>query len=601
MTDELVQEYLRRYNKAFSLLKNEETASVWTIELLEDELRKSQQDFANRLFHDMKKDIEVFSYGAIIFYGYRLGALKLKGKNECFTRQDGYKDNAIWNYNLDEVLNEETDEDNPCSGISHLIKWIINPGSNTDVSEAVLDKMINPIIKNMCKIIPPGKRSECTIVLPPISMDIEFCDWPSLFIGLKARNIKINIVNYGHLLDLSEDERKYVYIHQSDGINEYVIIAAYELIRGHNTCLGCMAFDVDDADHQYILHDVKNVSLNIDNEHERYEKKEKIEVANEWNYIKCKYPINNGFNSFLGNHAVSFIRELYKVNGIKDDAHYNTEIVKAVFRENEALQVFEVCSRMLQEQNLYNISLGDMVYVANILQRDKGFTNVTMSTTKNYQLGTYNRFASMVDINKLEEIPANYATFTWRTKDKRKTIVPYFHLDIKKHSEKQIIESILEHFEHCTTGVIADELLYLYKDGSDPSAFFAAKVFLQLSQMESLEIESRNENVQSIDNVDAVEYVEIDKSHIKVATPIKTNYPKTSAIIKKEDKKSIQIEEMNFTVRTYNCLRRAGCKNTSDLTKRTRAELMKVRNLGRSGQEEIVLKLSEYGLKLAGE
>ena len=78
---------------------------------------------------------DVHSSGALIFYGYRLGAVKLKGKNECFTRQGVYMDNAIWNYNLDEILDEETEDGNPDAGASHIIEWIINPGSNIDVAE----------------------------------------------------------------------------------------------------------------------------------------------------------------------------------------------------------------------------------------------------------------------------------------------------------------------------------------------------------------------------------------------------------------------------------------------------------------------------------
>lgn len=406
MDKELVQEYLRRFDQTFSLLKNGNEASVWCIDLSEEDLRQHQQDFADRMLQEGSLETDVFSSGALIFYGYRLGAVRLKGKNECFTRQGGYMDNAIWTYNLDEILDEETEDDNPDACASHIIEWIINPGSNTDVAEAVIGKMIIPLVNNLCKITPPGKWTECTVVMPPISREIEIQDWSNLFVGVKAKDLQVNIVNYGQLLSLSEDERQYILLYQTDGFREYVVVSAYEVIRGHNTCLGCLAFDVNDSDRQYILQDIKPVSLAIDNRQERYEKKEKIEQKNDWDFLTCKYPVNSGFNSFLGSHAASFGRELYKLSGVEDNSHLEAEAVKAVFHGNEALQIVEVCSRLMDEQNLYNIALGDLVYVANILQRNKSFKTVSIETSKNYKLGTYKQFASFVDINKLSSIPS---------------------------------------------------------------------------------------------------------------------------------------------------------------------------------------------------
>lgn len=237
MDEELIQKYLRRFDQAFSLLKIEGERKKCVIELNENYLRKKQKEFADRMLQNGSDDPDVFSSGALIFYGYRLGAVRLKGKNECFTRQGGYMDNAIWNYNLNEILDEETEDDNPDAGASNIIEWITNPGSNTDVAEAVIDKMIVPMVKNLCKITPPGKRTECTVVMPSISKDIEILDWSALFAGVKAKELKINIVNYGQLLRLDEDERQYILQYQTDGFREYIVVAAYEIIRGHNLSL----------------------------------------------------------------------------------------------------------------------------------------------------------------------------------------------------------------------------------------------------------------------------------------------------------------------------------------------------------------------------
>jgi DNA-directed RNA polymerase subunit alpha len=60
----------------------------------------------------------------------------------------------------------------------------------------------------------------------------------------------------------------------------------------------------------------------------------------------------------------------------------------------------------------------------------------------------------------------------------------------------------------------------------------------------------------------------------------------------------MQIEDMELSARSYNCLKRAGINFVQDLTKKTYDELMKVRNLGQKSAEEIKAKLEELGLSL---
>ncbi len=59
------------------------------------------------------------------------------------------------------------------------------------------------------------------------------------------------------------------------------------------------------------------------------------------------------------------------------------------------------------------------------------------------------------------------------------------------------------------------------------------------------------------------------------------------------------IEELDLSVRSYNCLKRAGINTVEDLTNKTEDEMMKVRNLGRKSLEEVVQKLEALGLRLA--
>ena len=59
------------------------------------------------------------------------------------------------------------------------------------------------------------------------------------------------------------------------------------------------------------------------------------------------------------------------------------------------------------------------------------------------------------------------------------------------------------------------------------------------------------------------------------------------------------IEDLDFSVRTYNCLKRANINTIGDLVAKTEEDMMKVRNLGKKSLEEVVVKLEELGLSLA--
>ena len=69
----------------------------------------------------------------------------------------------------------------------------------------------------------------------------------------------------------------------------------------------------------------------------------------------------------------------------------------------------------------------------------------------------------------------------------------------------------------------------------------------------------------------------------------------------KEKVLEMTIEELDMSVRSFNCLKRAGIDTVEDLINRTEEEMMKVRNLGKKSLEEVILKLQSLGLELKHE
>lgn len=92
--------------------------------------------------------------------------------------------------------------------------------------------------------------------------------------------------------------------------------------------------------------------------------------------------------------------------------------------------------------------------------------------------------------------------------------------------------------------------------------------------------------------------------HLNSFIDLSENARTAEIMIEKEDNEKEKVLEMNIdelelSVRSYNCLKRAGINTVEELTNKTSEDMMKVRNLGRKSLEEVLAKLKELGLSLA--
>lgn len=81
---------------------------------------------------------------------------------------------------------------------------------------------------------------------------------------------------------------------------------------------------------------------------------------------------------------------------------------------------------------------------------------------------------------------------------------------------------------------------------------------------------------------------------------------KADILVAKEEDNKVQmlemtIEELDLSVRSYNCLKRAGINTVQELANKTEQEMIKVRNLGRKSLEEVKIKLQELELGFKDE
>ncbi|MBQ3104724.1 MAG: DNA-directed RNA polymerase subunit alpha [Lachnospiraceae bacterium] len=91
--------------------------------------------------------------------------------------------------------------------------------------------------------------------------------------------------------------------------------------------------------------------------------------------------------------------------------------------------------------------------------------------------------------------------------------------------------------------------------------------------------------------------------HLSLFIDLSENAKTAEVMVEKEDDEKekvleMSIDELELSVRSYNCLKRAGINTVEELTNKTSEDMMKVRNLGRKSLEEVLAKLKELGLAL---
>ncbi len=91
--------------------------------------------------------------------------------------------------------------------------------------------------------------------------------------------------------------------------------------------------------------------------------------------------------------------------------------------------------------------------------------------------------------------------------------------------------------------------------------------------------------------------------HLSLFIDLSENAKTAEVMVEKEDDErekvlEMSIDELELSVRSFNCLKRAGINTVEELCNRTSEDMMKVRNLGRKSLEEVLAKLKELGLQL---
>ena len=94
--------------------------------------------------------------------------------------------------------------------------------------------------------------------------------------------------------------------------------------------------------------------------------------------------------------------------------------------------------------------------------------------------------------------------------------------------------------------------------------------------------------------------------HFTLFTDLSETMGSKSTVVEKAETQrdkvlELTIEELDLSVRSFNCLKRANINTVEDLISKTEEEMMKVRNLGRKSLEEVINKLAMMGLSLASE
>ena len=510
--------YIEIVDDVLYLAENDKS-TVQTIENTKDFYTKNR-DFFKRIVPEYAEGKN--ACGIFVSYGIRICLATIGKEVELLTHQDGYNDTPIFSYRVDDILdysNEHdfsTDDENEETQLasSVLLDWSINPKSNIDILPEILSKMVIPGIKRIRKSI-VGSRPVINILLPPFSKGFtsseEFeqdedtspstFDFESILEESDFEDMEINFIDYSSLVDIESDERKYLAIHHSDGQNEYLVFSVFENIRGHKECLGNVAINVKTQE-SFVLQSYQQ-NFEIDKNESLLKGNKTKDDLIRFTPVENKLPIPVGCSSFLGVHTTSFIDNEYI---LKTDSKTGNKIIDKIidlFSGTKSMSVAEICARYLEEPNLYNIALGDMVFIAILLdQHDEIFLPSTLKTNRKDRISpVQNTEFIHYESELLPHLPANFARIGWKLNYiRRLKIIPYQKIGYKLNIHL-ITESIVNHYDDCTTDDVIEEYMFIHTKNKKlavhnvPSAISAAKMFFEMINMDSIKINFCNENV----------------------------------------------------------------------------------------------------------
>lgn len=127
---------------------------------------------------------------------------------------------------------------------------------------------------------------------------------------------------------------------------------------------------------------------------------------------------------------------------------------------------------------------------------------------------------------------------------------------------------------------------------------------------QSIDFDKLTLEVETNGTVSAREIVslagKIINEHVNLFIELCDNISDMQIMVSKEEDEQVKvlelpIEEMDLSVRSYNCLKRANINTVDDLIKKSKGDMLKVRNLGLKSIEEVVAKLQAYGLGLRND
>ena len=237
------------------------------------------------------------------------------------------------------------------------------------------------------------------------------------------------------------------------------------------------------------------------------------------------------------------------------------------------------------------------------------------------------------------DIILNLKTLSVKCKDQNKDFVTYLHIrktgagevtarDFESNTDVEILNPDL-HICTMDDGAVLDLDLMIgngrgYVSNNDNKSRFDDIDYIAMDSLFS-PVKRVNFNVESTRVGQSVNYdkltLEVETNgttsareivslagkivmeHTNLFVELCAQMANTDILVSREEDKQVKllelpIEEMDLSVRSYNCLKRAGINTVEDLLKKSRADMLKVKNLGIKSIEEVIAKLESYGLSL---
>lgn len=432
-------------------------------------------------------------------YGYSYAAIDGKNGLTFVTRQSGFSEKDYWEYDITEQLGYSDEADQQFEPLELFMQWLDDPKDSLELCHEIFRKILKHIAVETLDRLGESVNKSLLIMLPSLPANAKI-SWELLISSIAKEQCCVIVDNHGAGMELQPNTSTFLYHNFVIDMQQTTLVEVFSQETNGSIHADAYFYDKEYETDTRKLCTVPRLMIQKENQSKESTDTSQASIS-EVSFRRLPVRIGNiaGVTAFLRSHAAAFREQMFIPLKKGCELPQKIEKITKLFKHYEALSVAYICSQLCAENELSHISLMDMATTCSLLENRKYFQKTNLITRKmKVAFGVIDELP--LDMENIPYIPSNYSSVCWKCSAARDKIPDYHTLNKESIDISHItpaLQSIVSHYDSCTTEDIASDLYFIMTGGQEePSAMLTAKVYLLLAEDASFRAVKTSEIVQ---------------------------------------------------------------------------------------------------------